>query len=93
MSMSFIAMSFIAVTTVIMIPAPVTMFTLTVMVAINVPVVTVTFIVAFADYRLVMTAPVAGVSGAVNIVALPGITVVHYNFVATVTVVAPVPGR
>ena len=93
MSMPFIAMASIATIVVIMIPAAVTMFALTVMVAIIMPVVTVTFIAAFADYRLVMAAPVVGIPGAVNIVALPGVTVVHYNFVAVVTVVAPIPDR
>ena len=86
-----VSMSSIAATTVIVIPAPVTVFALTVMVAIIVPVVTITLIAAFADYRLVVAASVAGIPGAVNIMALPGVTIVHYNFVAMITVVAPIP--
>lgn len=73
--------------------APVTMFTLTIMVAIVMPVVAVTHIAAVADYYLVPAAPVGGIPGTVNIVALPWVTLIYHYFVAMVTVVVAVPYR
>lgn len=71
----------------------VTMFTLTVMVAVIMPVVAVTRIAAVADYYLVPAAPVGSVPGTVNIVAFPWVTLIYHYFVAMVTVVAAVPYR